>query len=94
MYLVKIAINLFGFIFTYQMYLFATSRQGVERQRTCQGMGIGCLTLGILFLVSRDIYFSIGGMILIMFGFRLVSHGLDRLGKTKFIDRVEYSSND
>ena len=87
MHFVKAGMIGLGFIFCLQLYLFAESRHGEDRQRYCHGIGIGYLTFGIFALVSRDVYFAAGGLILMMFGFRLVSHGLDRLSKKTCIDR-------
>jgi hypothetical protein len=84
---VKFLILLPWFALIYQMYSYAVSRQGEEKQRTCRGMGIALFTLGIVSLVSRDFYFVCSGFILMMIGFRLIAHGLDRLDKKIFIDR-------
>jgi hypothetical protein len=69
------------------MYSYAVSRQGEEKQRTCRGLGILLFSLGIVSLVSRDFLFVCSGFILMMIGFRLIAHGLDRLDKKVFIDR-------
>ena len=44
------------------------------------------MTIGIVSLVSRDIVFVVSGLILIMFGFRMLAISLDRIDKKTFID--------
>jgi len=94
MLLVKLGFLLPVFVVCGQLYLFAVTRQGVEKQDYCRGVGIGYFTIGTVSLVSRDVYFTFGGLILIMLGLRLIAHGLDRLDKQIFIDRHEGSSKD
>ena len=83
---VKYLILLPCFALIYQMYSYAVSRQGEEKQRVCRGYGILLFSLGIVSLVSRDFFFVSSGFILMMIGFRLIAHGLDRLDKKVFID--------
>jgi len=73
-------------VICYQIYAFTSSRKGVDRQNRCRKLGIGYMTIGILGLVWREPLFAFFGIILIMFGFRLLANGLDRINKTVFID--------
>lgn len=73
----------------YQFYSFTSSRKGEEKQQRCRKLGIGYMVLGILALVEREPLFAFFGLILIMFGFRLMAKGLDRIDKTVFIDRYD-----
>ncbi len=75
-----------------QMYNFAVARKGVEKQKTCRALGIACTTVGIVCLIFRTVSSSFAGLLLIMMGLRLISHGLDRLNKTVFIDRYHEDS--
>ena len=94
MLLVKLGFLLPVFVVCGQLYLFAITRQGVEKQDYCRGVGIGYFTIGTVSLVSRDVYFTFSGLILIMLGLRLIAHGLDRLDKKIRIDRHDDSSKD
>jgi uncharacterized membrane protein len=73
----------------YQFYTFAVSRKAVEKQINCQILGIVYTTLGVLCLVIHDISFVVAGLVLIMLGLRLIAHGLDRIDKKIFIDRLD-----
>ena len=73
-------------VICYQIYAFSSSRKGADRQNRCQKLGIGYMVIGILALIERDPLFAFFGLILIMFGFRLMAKGLDRIDKTVFID--------
>jgi hypothetical protein len=73
----------------YQLYSYAVSLEPLERQRTCQGLGISYMVIGIMALVFRTLPCVIFGVVVIMFGLRLVSYGLDRLNKITFIDHYE-----
>lgn len=73
----------------YQIYTFTSSRKGVEKQSRCQKLGIAYTVIGILALIWREPLFAFFGLILIMFGLRLMAKGLDRLDKKIFIDRYE-----
>jgi uncharacterized membrane protein len=73
-------------VICYQIYAFSSSRIGEDRQSRCQRLGIGYMVIGILALVEREPLFAFFGFILIMFGFRLMAKGLDRIDKTVFID--------
>lgn len=81
-------------VFLFQLYSYAIGRQGVERQNTCRSLGIIYFTFGVISLVSHDYLLVCTGLILMMFGFRLMSYGLDRLDKKIFIDRYKPSSSE
>jgi uncharacterized membrane protein (GlpM family) len=83
----KLLILIPVFIVFFQIYHYAVTRSGPEKQRTCRGLGIAAFTIGIVSLVSRDYFFVVVGLVSIMVGFRLIAHGLDRLDKKVFIDR-------
>ena len=91
---VKLLLLLPFFAVIFQIYSYAVTRQREERQRVCRGLGITLMTVGITSLVSRDYLFVSAGLILMMIGFRLVAHGLDRLDKTIYIDRYDGSKHD
>ncbi|MGD0586899.1 MAG: hypothetical protein ABSA86_14195, partial [Oryzomonas sp.] len=76
-------------VFGAQLYCFASSLEGVQRQDGCQKLGILYITAGIVSLVFREMLFVVSGFMLIMLGMRLVSYGLDRIGKKTFIDRYK-----
>lgn len=78
-------------IICFQIYEFTSSRKGVEKQNRCQTLGIVYMVIGIISLVERDLMFAFLGLILIMFGFRLLAKGLDRIDKKVFIDRYNES---
>ena len=73
-------------VICYQIYAFTSSRKGADRQNRCQKLGIGYMVIGILALIEREPLPAFFGLILIMFGFRLMAKGLDRIDKTIFID--------
>lgn len=73
----------------YQIYSFSVSRSGLEKQERCRTLGIAYMSLGIVSLAFHSIAFVLAGLILIMFGFRLMASGLDRLDKKVFIDRYD-----
>ena len=84
-YLIQMAV----LVVCFQIYLFVSSKKGEEKQTDCQRTGIVFMTLGMVALCMRTTAYSITGLILIMMGFRLMARGLDRLDKTRFIDRLE-----
>ena len=84
---VKFLILLPLFAVILQMYYYALTRQREEKQAVCRGVGIMFLSIGIVSLVFRDPLFVFAGLILMMAGFRLIAHGLDRLDKKIYIDR-------
>jgi hypothetical protein len=47
------------------------------------------MSAGIAALAYKSVPFAFFGIILMMFGFRLIAKGLDRLEKKVFIDRFE-----
>jgi hypothetical protein len=67
-----------------QLYFFASNSIGVQRQDRCQKLGIAFMTIGIVALIFKTVPIVSFGLILLMFGFRLVSNGLDRLDKNLF----------
>jgi hypothetical protein len=73
----------------YQLYSYSVHGEGREKQERCQQLGISFMTLGIIALVFKSAPFAFFGLILIMFGFRLLAKGLDRLDKKIYIDRYE-----
>jgi len=73
----------------YQMYAFSVNKKGAEKQRSCQTLGIVYMTLGITALIARQPVFVFMGLMLMMFGFRLMAIGLDRIDKKIFIDRYD-----
>ena len=74
-------------VICYQIYAFTSSRQGEEKQSRCQKLGIGYTVVGILALIWRDPVFAFFGLVMIMFGLRLMAKALDRIDKKIFIDR-------
>lgn len=88
---IKLLIMIPLLIICFQIYEFTSSRKGVEKQNRCQTLGIVYMVIGIISLVERDLMFAFLGLILIMFGFRLLAKGLDRIDKKVFIDRYNES---
>ncbi|HEX5772938.1 MAG TPA: hypothetical protein VFY07_01350 [Geomobilimonas sp.] len=80
---------LMALVVCYQLYAFSVSRIGKEKQEQCQKLGIVFMSVGIVSLMFRTAPIVIGGLVLIMLGFRLIAQGLDRLNKTTFIDRYD-----
>jgi len=72
-----------------QFAFHALSLKGVKKQNECQVLGVIFTTIGIVSLASHDILFTVSGLILIMFGLRMIAVGLDRIDKKIFIDRHE-----
>jgi hypothetical protein len=89
---VKFLIAPMFIVFWFQLYSYAIGRQGVERQTTCRILGIFSFTLGVVSLVTRDYLLVSTGIILMMFGFRLMAYGLDRIDRKVFIDCYKPSS--
>lgn len=81
-------------VICYQIYAFTFSRKGVDRQNRCQQLGISYMSIGILSLVKRDPLFAFFGIIMIMFAFRLMAKGLDRIDKKVFIDCYDDEKSD
>jgi len=78
-------------VLCFQMYSYSVSRKGVEKQNSCQLLGIVYMTAGIVALALHSPLMAFTGLILIMFGFRLLAKGLDRIDKKIFIDRYDDS---
>lgn len=76
-------------VLCYQFYSFSASSEGQKRQERSRKLGVVLMTLGITALAYRSVPFAFFGIILMMFGFRLIAKGLDRLDKNIFIDRCE-----
>lgn len=85
----KLLLLILLLIIFYQIYSFTSSRSGEEKQSRCRKLGIGYMVIGILALVEREPLFAFFGLILIMFGLRLMAASLDRIDKTVFIDRYD-----
>jgi len=73
----------------FQFYLWIVSLKGVEKQRHCRALGITYTTLGTVCLFFRTLPLAVVGLILFMLGMRLIAHGLDRIDKNVFIDRLD-----
>jgi hypothetical protein len=84
--IIEIAVLITLFAVLYQFYSYTNQSKGAERQKRCQATGIAYLTFGICAFVSKTVLSVFAGLFLMMFGFRLVAHGLDRIDKTTFID--------
>jgi len=86
---VKYLLLVLLWVFGAQLYSFAVTLEGVEKQEGCQKLGILYITIGIVSLALREALPVVSGLVLIMLGLRLVSHGLDRINKKTFIDRYD-----
>jgi hypothetical protein len=86
---VEILIILPLLVLCYQLYSFSVNSTEQKRQERCQNLGIILMTFGITALVFRSPPSAFFGLILIMFGFRLIARGLDRFDKSIFIDRYD-----
>jgi hypothetical protein len=89
MSIVKLLLLLPFLLIFFQLYYYAVTRKGPDRQQACRALGIFSFSVGAACLVSRDTMFVFLGFGLMMAGFRLIAHGLDRLDKKIFIDRYE-----
>ncbi|MDD2850283.1 MAG: hypothetical protein PHY09_00080 [Desulfuromonadaceae bacterium] len=76
-------------VLCYQLYSFSVNSSGTRQQERSQKLGILFMTAGVMALVPRSAILSYFGLILMMFGFRLLAKSLDRLDKRRFIDRYE-----
>ena len=76
-------------IVCYQFYAFSSQSKGVDKQNRCQKLGIAYMVIGILTLIKREPLFAFFGLVMIMFGFRLMAKGLDRIDKNVFIDQYD-----
>ena len=72
-----------------QFYWWIVSLKGLERQKHCRVLGVIYTTLGTVCFTFRTLPLAIVGLLLFMLGLRLIAHGLDRIGKTIFIDRLD-----
>jgi len=86
---VKYLLLLPVWIFGAQLYCYAVTQEGTRKQEGCQRLGILYITAGIVSLAFREALYVVSGLVLIMLGLRLVSHGLDRINKDTFIDRYK-----
>lgn len=76
-------------VLLYQLYLWAASLTGVEKQKQCRALGIAYTTLGTVSLVFRSLPVVIFGLIVFMLGLRLLARSLDRVNKSIFIDQLD-----
>jgi Na+/phosphate symporter len=72
-----------------QFYLWVVSLHGVERQNHCRALGVTYCTAGTVCFLFRSLPLALVGLMLFMLGLRLIAHGLDRIGKSIFIDRFD-----
>jgi hypothetical protein len=72
-----------------QFYFHAVSQKAKQKQDECRILGITYTSFGIVSLVTKDMWFVMSGLVLIMLGLRLMAYSLDRIEKRKFIDRYE-----
>jgi len=86
---VEIMILLPLLVMCYQLYTFSVNSERLKLQERCQKLGIAFMTFGTMALVIKSAPFAFFGLILMMFGFRLIAKGLDRLDKKTFIDQYE-----
>jgi hypothetical protein len=84
---VKILLILPMIVFGYQLYRYTISLKRAEKQRACRSLGIIIFPIGVICLVYRNFYAVIVGLVLIMFGLRLIAYGLERKDKTIFMDK-------
>jgi len=76
-------------VMCYQLYSYSAKGEGRERQARCRKLGIAFMSVGIVALVFKSAPFAFFGLVLMMFSFRLLAKGLDRLDKKIFIDQCE-----
>jgi uncharacterized membrane protein HdeD (DUF308 family) len=89
---VKFLILLPMIIFGYQLYCYTISLKRVEKQRACRSLGIIMFPAGVICLVYHNFLAVIVGLVMIMFGLRLIAYGLERKDKNIFIDRYDEDS--
>jgi protein-S-isoprenylcysteine O-methyltransferase Ste14 len=94
MTVIKLLVLLTILTVIYQIYSYAVTRQREEKQSVCRGLGICLFSIGVATLVTRDTVMVFTGIFLMMLGFRLIAHGLDRIDKKIFIDRFDESRPD
>ncbi len=73
----------------YQLYTFSVNSEGRKLQERSRKLGIVFMSAGIASLAYKSVPFAFFGIVLMMFGFRLIAKGLERLEKKVFIDRFE-----
>lgn len=76
-------------VILFQFYSWIVSLEGLERQQHCRALGIAYTTLGTVAFVFRTLPTAVLGFVLVMLGLRLIAQGLDRIGKTVFIDQLD-----
>lgn len=76
-------------VFVYQLYCYMASLKREEKQHVCSNLGIVVFSAGVICLVFRNFYSVMVGLVMIMFGLRLIAYGLERKNKKIFIDRYE-----
>ena len=86
---IEILIILPLLVLFFQFYFFSVKCEGVLRQERCQKLGIVFMTIGIVALVFKTVPSAFFGLVMMMFGFRLISRGLDRLEKNIVISPCE-----
>jgi uncharacterized membrane protein HdeD (DUF308 family) len=77
----------------YQFYCYTISGSGEEKQKKCLTLGVISSTIGITCFAFPSTTTVFGGLILMMFGFRLIAKGLDRIDKKIFIDSYNEEKN-
>ncbi|GAM09283.1 hypothetical protein OR1_01558 [Geobacter sp. OR-1] len=91
--IIELAILVPLFILFYQFYSYSITSKGVERQKKCTVLGIVSMTIGIASFAGHSATTVFGGLVLMMFGFRLIAHGLDRIDKKTYIDHFDEDDN-
>ena len=86
---IKLLILLPVIVFGYQLFRYTVTLKREEKQRACRSLGIVIFPAGVVCLVFHNFYTVIAGLVMIMFGLRLVAYGLERKDKKIFIDRFE-----
>jgi len=72
-------------ILCFQLYYFSVNSTGVQKQDRCQKLGIAFMTVGIVALVFKTVPAVSFGFVMMMFGFSLISKGLDRLDASIYV---------
>lgn len=85
----KLLILLPVIVFGFQLYRYTITLKREEKQRACRSLGIIIFPAGVICLVFRNFYAVITGLVMIMFGLRLIAYGLERKDKKIFIDRFD-----
>lgn len=87
MLIVKSLLLLSAFVFAYQFYKYATTRDIARKEMPCYVLGVAYVSFGTTAFVFHDLLLAFGGLYLIMLGLLLLAQGLDRKNKRIFIDR-------